>query len=262
MKNLLVLCAASDSAPTYNCKMFLAQLRERGASIQVVKATADAALTRNNQAGLAAKLLEGDKSLDWVLWLDWDMSAAVDAVSLLMVTALSLAAGDTVVPNVSGSYVNRHSAEGSSLLSAFAIKQAQVVVVTLETERKDFPSELSVVPALTGMGCLLQHRSSFLAHCIESEQFTYPKHPDLLPCVCQPHVSHASEMGQYLELKPDDESLYWIGEDFDYCMREFDMGRPVYVSPVQFGHDSVVRLMPDSSTIFPGLRQPSDVVDS
>jgi hypothetical protein len=236
-------------------------LREQGATLQLLKATADVALTRNNQAGLAVKMLESNPELDWVLWVDSDMSSSIDSVRLMMTVAVSLAQVDSYVPNVSGSYVNRHDVAGVSRMAAFAVRGAETSTVVLETTRADLPSELSVVPALTGMGCLLQHRNSFLAHCLESEWFVYPAPPNIVPCVCQPHVAHASELGQYLEMKPNDENLYWVAEDFDYCQREFDMGRVVYVAPIAFGHDNTVRLVPDNSTVFPGLRPLIPVVE-
>jgi hypothetical protein len=113
------------------------------------------------------------------------------------------------------------------------------------------------VPALTGLGCLLQSRAAFVAHVKDSEWFTYPKAPHKVPSVCQSHLSHASEVGLWLELKdPNDDGLYWISEDFDYCTREFDRAALVYVAPVVFGHDSTVRLVADNQTVFPGLHAP------
>lgn len=259
--NLLVLCC-SQGSPTYNCYKFLSELKEQGATVQLIQRTSDVALTRNNQAALAYKLLDEKPDIDWVLWLDWDMSAATDSILYMMAAAIAMS-GDSYIPSISGSYINRHLIDGRSEMAAFAVKGSEPISVNLDVEREggNLPSSLNCMPALTGMGCLLQHRTSFVAHCLESEWFVYPKPPNKIPCVCQAHLSHASEVALYLELEPNDDNVYWIAEDFDYCMRELDGGRLVYVVPIAFGHDKVQRMLPNSQTMFPGLRQSLVAVD-
>lgn len=255
LANVLVLCAPYG-APTANCLDFILALREAGATIIMGRATADAACTRNNQAGQAMYALSKNPVLQWVFWLDSDMSAGVDSVSMMIDISKTLQYDSIPFPSISGSYINRHAPDGRSELAAFALKGSILTEVELEVPNTEQVQSLNCVPALTGLGCFLQHVDSFLAHCDESEKLTYPKKPDLIPCVCQAHIAHASELGQYLELEPADDDLYWMAEDFDYCSRELDQGRLVYVAPIAFGHDKVTRLLPDAKTVFPGLRKP------
>jgi hypothetical protein len=227
-------------------------MREQGAKVQLMGATSDVALTRNCQAASAFKFIQDNPGvIDWVLWLDWDMSASIDSVSFMMLASLEL--GDEAgLPSVSGSYCNRHHEHLE--IAAFALKGAKGRKVVVKDSEKETP--MTAIAALTGLGCLLQPVAAFRQHCLETEWFVYPKYPHKVPCVCQPHLTHACELGQWVDLEPNDENLYWIADDFDYCTRELDGGRLVYVVPVAFGHDKTERLLPDANTVFPGLRAP------
>ena len=253
--SVLILCAPA-TAPTKNCNAFLMAMREHGAKVQLSSATVDVALTRNCQAASAFKFIQDTPgAIDWVLWLDWDMSASIDSVNYMMLASHALA-DEAGLPSVSGSYCNRH--KKNLELAAFALKGSWSRKVTISDITPE--STIHAIAALTGMGCLLQPAKAFVQHCLEAEWFTYPKHPNKVPCVCQPHLTHASELGQWVELEPNDENLYWIAEDFDYCTRELDGGRLVYVVPVAFGHDKTEQLWPGEETVFPGLRPPSEVL--
>lgn len=254
LEHVLVLCAPLAS-PTSNCLDFLMAMREAGATVAMASATADAACTRNNQAAQGMLALKSNPELHWVFWCDWDMSAGIDSVAMMIDISTTLQYDSMPFPSISGSYINRHAKDGSSELAAFALKGGPITPVEIELRNSERKHSMNCIPALTGMGCLLQHADAFLAHCDESEMLTYPKKGQSIPCVCQAHVAHASELGQYLELEAADEDLYWLAEDFDYCTRELDAGRLVYVAPIAFGHDKLVRMLPDSKTVFPGLRK-------
>jgi hypothetical protein len=236
-------------------------LREAGAIVQLTPATSDAALTRNSQAGLANDILSGNEALDWVLWLDSDMSASVDSVLLLIAIAEALFEDSLSYPSVSGSYVNRHMPIRSEL-AAFAIDGAKEKIVSIVSDVFDQPLAFRCVPAFTGMGCLLQRSAVFLAHVNESNRFTYPIEGSSVPCVSQAHLCHASELGQWLHMDKNADVSYWLADDYDYCLREFEEGRLIYLAPVAFGHDKTQTLLPDGSTVFPGLRPPTDPLHS
>ena len=250
LDNLLVTCAA-HSSPTKNCHHFLLAMREEGATLQLGETSADVALTRNNQSVLVAKAFAANPKLEWLLWIDWDISAPVESVELLIAVARALDAHEGYHPSVSGSYVNRHYKERSEL-AAFALNECATCVVTLPDAMGGADLSLSCVQALTGMGCFLQHREAFEAHVRESETFRFLPGVNS-PCMCQQHVMHASELSQWVDVNPNEDERYWCAEDFDYCVRELEHGRYVYVAPIVFGHDKLVRCEPDSRTVFPGL---------
>jgi hypothetical protein len=230
-------------------------MREEGAVIQLGETSADVALTRNNQSVLIAREFERNPRLAWILWVDWDISAPVESVVLLIAVAEALASHEGYYPSVSGSYVNRHY-KSRAELAGFALNDCKTVVVSLpDAANEGKLLELRCVTALTGMGCFLQRWDTFNAHRVESETFRYlPKVQS--PCMCQQHVMHASELAQWVDVNPNEDERYWIAEDFDFCIRELDHGRLVYLAPIVFGHDKLVRCEPDSRTVFPGLVGP------
>jgi hypothetical protein len=273
LSNLLVLCAPHGAPARATCEFIMA-MREHGATIQLGLCTSDAALTRNNQAARAAEMLRADNSLEWVLWVDQDISGTVDGVLTLI--GLSVAMADCeVYPSVSGAYINRHHPSGKSELAAFAIKNCtgsslllheQFTPPNQQVDGQDSltvsPLELQCFPALVGMGALLQHRNVFLSHVKQAQKFVNEDPNQLCSCVCQAHLIHASELAQWVDCNPDADLFYWIAEDYDYCMREFEAGRLVYMSPVAFGHDKTLCVMPNSRTMFRGLRAATTELES
>lgn len=273
LSSVLVLCAPHGAPARATCEFIMA-MREQGAVIQLGLCTSDAALTRNNQAAHAADMLRGDPRLEWVFWLDHDISGTVDGVLTLIGLAIAMQ-DESVYPSVSGAYINRHHPSGKSELAAFAVKSCTGSSVLLpeqftppnqQIDGKDCPAgdalTLQCFPALVGMGALLQHRNVFLSHVDQAQKFVNADPDWLCPCVCQAHLIHASEMAQWVDCDPDADRFYWIAEDFDYCMREFEAGRLVYMSPVAFGHDKTLCVMPNSRTVFKGLHAPTAELDS
>jgi hypothetical protein len=57
-------------------------------------------------------------------------------------------------------------------------------------------------------------------------------------------------------LDPESEELVWLGDDFDFCLREIEHGRHVLLAPTRFLHTSRIELEPTWPVIFPGLRAP------
>jgi len=267
LSNVLVLCAP-HGAPTPACSDTILALHQAGAVIQLTQCTSDAALTRNRQATLAQRSLisHGGEKFDWVFWLDGDMSGPPDAVRLMISVAQALTDGG-VVPSISGMYVNRHHPAGHLEVAAFALNGAVERVVAVERLEPAAPGAptplyLRCVPALTGLGCFLQSRATFLAHYDESPRFVHTDINSPIAAVCQAHLIHASELGEWVDVDRTADRAFWIAEDFDYCTRELEEGRMVFVAPISWAHDKVISLMPDSRTVFPGLLAPRPELDS
>lgn len=251
LSNVLITCA-SHQAPTRHCHQFLMALREAGAVVQLCGATHDVSLTRNLQAMLARDAMLERADLEWMFWVDHDISSSVDSLPLLIEVAKALETPDHI-PTVSGSYVNRHYRDGRSELAAFALNGATEVEVPIKTEPE---VKLKCYPALTGMGAMLQHRTTFLAHCVESPTFAYQQDTQQVPEVCQANLMQSIALSHWVDVDPKSTQLIRVAEDFDFCMREFDQGRLVILAPVAFGHEKTVQLMPDGRTTFPGLLPP------
>lgn len=265
--DVLVLCASSS--PTPGCEEYLKMLNSLGATIQYGRCYPEVSLTRCLQAAAAYQTLQQFQKLQWVFWVDWDMCSYPEALETLIMCAekLSRTGGVNVpmcVPTVSGAYVNRHDIRGSMRLSAHAMKGAvptEVSLPNLVASNHALPAH-HATRALTGMGCLLQHRSVFMAHCDESDHFCYPSDDYLVPLVCSSHRWHSSEMAQYLAIDNDCDKWFWLGEDFAYCIHEIDHGREVYLVDVPWGHEFLRVTYPDAGTVFPGLKPPPMPVQS
>jgi hypothetical protein len=225
LSNLLVICP-NYGGPANSTVSFLTALAANGATVITPKAKADVSLTRCLTAFEAEKRFRACRGLEWLLWLDQDMSATLDDV--LMMLAFGGALG-----TVSGRYCSRHA----NLIAAWALKDQKVG---------------RPVKALVGMGCLLQRRDSLLAHCDESPRFQYPTASDYVPLVCRGRIATAEELSRYVT-PPPMLRVGWLGEDFDYSLLEFDRGRPIYVVAVDFRHEATAAILPPSSAVFPGL---------
>jgi len=266
LENVLVLCAPRGLMPV-DTHQSLQKLQAARAVIQDGGSQTDVTLTRCIQAATAFKMLKERPSLEWVFWFDQDMVCEPSSVEALRDFSIRLSdsglqAPDSELqqekksyPSLSGVYVNRHRQEPS--VAATKLKNEDVVVLNSPHAGASRPEPM-FVPALTGMGCLLQHRTSFIAHCNESLQFHYPVYGNLLPQICESRLATKGEYDPYIDTIGDVETLYWMHEDFSYTLREIKAGRRVFVAPVPFGHIVSSVLWPDSKTIFPGL-QPSAI---
>lgn len=261
--DVLVLCAPHGS-PSPACLSYLQQLQLHGALVQFSVCYADVGLTRCVQAAAAYQTLRNHPQVRWVFWLDWDMHAHIESLEALIMVAVRMSFNDdpAMTPTLSGAYVNRHDIRnGSTRLAAHSCKDCKTVDVDVPAIVRDDGtvaggSAFSATVALCGMGCLLQSREVFMLHCDESEHFCYPTEDYLVPLICQSYRIHASELAQYVAIDPNADRYYWQNEDFDYCVRELDKGRPVYVVDIPWGHEFMSVTYPDAKTVFPGYLPP------
>ncbi len=270
LSNVLVLIAPHGNIPTDTLQSLL-KLQAARAVIQNGGSQTDVTLTRCVQAGTAFKILKERQSIEWVFWLDHDMVCEPESVYRLVeyskILHKELNRLSTIdyrlssYPSLSGIYINRHRQVPS--VAAWKLKNEDVITLNSTIEREPKATESTIdhrfVPALTGMGCLLQHRNAFMAHCDESIQFNYPLYGNLLPQVCESRLASQAEFAPYVDIHDDVKALYWMNEDFSYTLREIKNGRRVFIAPVPFGHISKTILWPDEKTVFPGLSARSPV---
>jgi hypothetical protein len=252
--NVLVLCAPFNGVPTASCMHYLLNLQAMGATVQFSTCYAEAALTRCLQAASAYQTLQQRPQLQWVFWVDGDMCSYPSALESLMLLAIKLGEvqGEPILnaPTISGAYVNRHKLQGAPKLAAYAVRGALRTPVEVSGE------EWGVTQAFVGMGCLLQSRAVFMAHCDESAHFCYPSEDYLVPLVCQSHRIHCAELAEFLPIDDSKDTFFWHSEDFSYCAHEFERGRLVYLADVPFGHEFLRVSYPDNGCVFPGFKPP------
>lgn len=213
----------------------LSTMAVAGAQIHLGECHPDVSLTRNLQAYLAERTLLEDEQLKWVFWLDHDIMLPVESVVELR--ELARASGGSV----SGLYINRHQAE---LLAAAEC----VIGWPAKTVELDWMLPTMLLPAFCGFGAFMQSRESFLRHCVESERFAFHTYRDV-PAAFRCGIVQSS-MARHLIRTVGD--YIWMSEDFDYCMREFNAQRPVYLSHVQCKHHSGTWLVPPDEVVVPG----------
>lgn len=248
MSNVLVLLAPYGSEKP-STSQFVAQLQASGACILKTQAKAEVSLTRCVLAANACDALRQLPDLQWVFWLDQDVSGTVGNILHMIEVAshVMMSAEGQGYPTLSGVYVNRYSEPPR--LACYALKDFDPIVISELAEQP-----IMLVASLCGMGCLLQHRSVFLAHCDEAPHFRFPSRETIVPEVCTSHRIHTSELAKYLPVNADEDCYYWQSEDFDYCAREFEHGRLVFTVPVGFGHECDRVIFPEANSIYPGLR--------
>lgn len=253
LSDVLVMLAPYGRA-SESTTHFVDVLRMQGATLIKTQAKAEVSLTRCVLASCAYDVLRTMPHLNWAFWLDQDVSSNPSSVQdLIRIAQFIRNNGEGIdYPTLSGVYVNRHTTPPR--VAAYAIRRMD----PLRLVGPVAPQEIECVPALCGMGCLLQHRATFMAHCDESEHFAFPNRNTIVPEVCSSHRIHSSEFGKYIELPEGEDLYYWMSEDFDYCAREFEHGRLVLTCPVMFGHETEHVLWPDGTCVFPGLRPPND----
>lgn len=257
LKNVLVMCAPYEGI-TAIPMLGLAQMQAAGATVLMHQASADVSLTRCLQAAEACNILHKNSELQWVFWLDSDMASNPSAVVMMIRYAEQLresnASSDGLAPSLSGCYLNRHRQD--SQVAAWALKRADAILIELKNDDGSVVPAAPLIPALTGLGCFLQSRKVFLMHCEESTNFHYQSPDIIVPQVCASRLIHCSEYAQFIDILATGDTWYWLGEDFDYCVRELELGRLVYVAPTIFGHVDSIILVPDEKCFFPGLVAP------
>ena len=244
---VLVLCPSYGPMPLQTLKTLL-ELQSEGATILLTNALADVSLSRCILAGEAEKYLQANDDIDFVFWLDSDVWGNAQSVRALAQQILDFEKSSGAVATMSGLYLSRHT----KLNRVAAHKLGQVDVVQIDGQ----PEGAVLVPALCGMGALMQTVDTFLKHCAESPRIFWPDRKNTIPHVCQSSPINAMSLSKYFPVIGDFDVLFWHGEDFDYCAREIDEGRPVFVAPIMFGHSSTQELTPVGDVIFPGMLPP------
>jgi hypothetical protein len=256
LDNVLVLCLAY-SPPGMQTARFLLDLQKWGATVHIVRGPADIALARSVAAAAAETYIKECSYLEYVLFLDNDVWASPEAVQQLVRLCQDLAIPLKIEPSVSGLYLNRHKRDKTA--AAQKLKDFDPIPCGAD------PSLPNVQPvavyALCGLGAFLMPVGSLVAHCNESERVIWYK--ATIPIVCRSGPITADELAKYIDgLSAEGDTLYWNGEDFDFCMRELNADRPVLVAPVMFMHSSDVELDPIGSVTFPGLFGPKSTEES
>jgi hypothetical protein len=251
LKNVLVLCApyGAINKVTYAS---LQKLRDAQAMVVIVDARCDVSLTRCIEASSALDMLDKHPEIHWIFWLDSDMTCSAESVAALVQysTLLHDSSDSKLYPSLGGAYVNRHSS-AEPQIAAYKLRDAEPVFI------KSGEDDVMFVPALCGLGAFLQHRRVFIEHCDSSPHFYFPDRNHIVPEVCVARTTSPAELGIYIDVPADNSKLrYWTAEDFDYCMRELDLGHLVYLAPVPFGHQTHLVLVPDANCIMPGLKEP------
>lgn len=253
LSNLLIMLAPYGTERP-STSQFVSKMQSAGANVLRTQAKAEVSLTRCVLAGAAYDVLRRAKELEYVLWLDQDISAEPGNVEAMIRICEHLTNGLDHFPTVTGLYVNRYSKP--QRMALYAIKDLDPVILKSSDHPLPDDADIECIPVLAGMGCLLQHRTVFMKHCDESPHFAFPNRETIVPEVCASHRIHSSELAKFLPVNPDEDMYYWQSEDFDYCSREWEHGRVVLALPFAFGHECDRILVPDESTTFPGLRPP------
>ena len=251
LDNLLVLCL-TESQPHLRTTQMLLDLRDAGATSRIVKAPADVSVARCIQAAAGELCLEAISSYEYILFLDDDVWSSSEAVARLIQCCRDLALRFGAEPSVSGLYLNRHK---SSKMAAAQVRRGHAPVPCV-LDGTGNPDPVAV-PALTGLGAFLMPVDAFRKHCEESARLYWPDRQHTIPVVCNSSPIEAKELAQYVEgVDGEGRALFWQGEDFDFCVREFKAGRNVLVAPVLFRHTSSCELDPVGPVTFPGLFSP------
>jgi len=254
LDNLLVLCLSYGSPGLQTVQMLL-DLRDAGATVRIVRGPADVCVARCIQAAAAEVCLAAIPTYEYILFLDNDVWSSAESIAKMIQASRDLALQlGGVEPSLSGLYLNRH-------------KRNKTAAAQMRRGSKQLPcvlegsAELTTVAvhAMTGLGAFLMPTDAFEAHCSESARMYWPDRQHTIPIVCNSHPIEAKELAQYVDgIDGEGRALFWQGEDFDFCVREFKAGRNVLVAPVLFRHTTTYELDPIGSVTFPGLFAPSD----
>ena len=248
VSGVLVLCPSYGpmNLPTVRT---LLELQSEGATILLTNALADVSLSRCILAGAAEKYITEHDEIEFVFWLDSDVWGNADSVRALAQQILDFELQGGVTASMSGLYLSRHTTKMNRVA---AHKLGQVDAIPIEGG----PEGALLVPALCGMGALMQTVDVFVKHCAESTRIYWPDREHTVPIVCCSGPVDAMKLSEYFAVAGNFEVNYWHGEDFDYCAREVDAGRPVFVAPIMFGHSSSRELTPVGDVVFPGFTDP------
>ena len=241
IRHLLVMCAPYGPMD-HMCIAGLQGFAAAGAIVMLGNASADVTLTRCEMATQALKVIEENPGhVFWVLWADSDIVISGNVQRLINYAKAAYAKLGFEV-SVSGTYVRRAA---PSHVAAVAVRKDS----PFASRGTALDGSAELVPCLTGLGCLLQPVKAFVRHVKGSPEFETGL--GKLRAVCQARTAHGSEVGRYVQM--DDLSrLHWVGEDFDYCIREYELGSAVLLAPEIFTHRVTVDLKPRGSVLLEG----------
>lgn len=224
LKRLLTLIPyrPSISDPTI---AFLDSLVRSGAMVLKLPGLSDIALARNLLAAGACEAIVKNDFLEVVLWLDADMYANRDVLfrQLNHLVEYEEDISDGMAA-LSGLYVRRREA---NMLAASRID---------EQECKRTKDGTILVPAHTGMGCLVQSVVSFVSNCQLAEQLVNER-GQTFPKVCKTDARTTKMNG--VEVRA------WGGEDYWYTERLWQTEVGVYLdTSCAWGHLSESLTLP------------------
>jgi hypothetical protein len=175
----------------------LDSLTRCGASCLKLPGCSDIALARNLLAQGACEFIgKSTQDIEVVLWLDADMFAERDTIFRQLAHLVELELDGMVA--VSGMYTRRREA---NVLTAARVENQPCKVLADGT---------IMVPAHTGLGCLMQSAVSFVCNCGNAEQLVN-EHGQTFPAICKTGPRTAMRSGEAVRC--------WGQEDWWYCER-------------------------------------------
>jgi|WetSurMetagenome_2_1015567.scaffolds.fasta_scaffold00908_29 hypothetical protein len=201
----------------------------------IVRSTgiSDIALHRNLIAGMGMQVLKSNEQLSSVLWLDDDMTFAVEDIAALKYFA---AIGHCAVTAI---YCKRGNSKELTCGPAFAPNESGADHKWLALPDG---SEVECFPVIAGMGAMMLSRDDFVKSC-ELSQRCFGKTKtaaDAMPAVC-----FSGPMAN------DDGSYEWVSEDRAYSSLLWSvLPGGLFAVPVAVGHVSEVALVPDADAVW------------
>jgi len=208
----------------------LDNLTRSGATTLKLPGMSDVGLARCLLAAAACEFIgKTDKDIEVVMWLDADMFAERDVLirqlnHLVEVDAEFQDSLGAFPVAVSGMYARRREA---NVLTASRVEDHPVHKLEDGT---------LLVPAHTGLGCLMQPVMSFIDGCERAEQLVTER-GQTIPAICRTGPRTTRFKGQDVRC--------WGQEDWWYCERIWQLGGLVYLdTSVAWGHLSESLTLP------------------
>lgn len=237
----------SYKGPNQNSRYCVDTLADCGATIVASYGVSDVALHRCIVAAKAVDVMRENPRLNFVIWLDDDMSFTPAHVACLRDYVFRYDVA------ISGMYCRR----GNPFVIAASL---------LDTERRDLNSRVcsdvislvhsrqiatgdsvSLYPSTGGLGCLMMKSGQFLRHCKAMPSARYNLKPggglEFIPEICSSGLREYGADGR------------WVSEDEAYCLSLWQHGIGVFTVPVPFGHYSHVPLVPTADALFLGEKR-------
>lgn len=237
----------SYKGPNQNSRYCLDTLADCGATIVASYGVSDVAMHRCIVAAKAVDTLQRVPRLNFVIWLDDDMSFTPAHVACLRDFVIRYDVA------ISGIYCRR----GNPFVIAASVLDEQrsdlcsrsvcdVIAHVRETKKKTLDG-VDIYPTTGGLGCLMLKATQFLRHCenVPSVPYNLKEGGALasLPEVCS---SGMRSIGCICR---------WVSEDEAYCVSLWQQKIGVFTVPVPFGHYSHVPLVPTADALFLGEKR-------